>query len=196
MLHGCTEDRHIFDALVPGLAERFTVFALDSRNHGESEKTSDYSYATMADDLLAFTDALGLAPADAVGFSDGAIVALLAAMKRQGSFRRLALLGVNLKPSDLNEAGTDFLRKLYDETGDPRLANTFVEPNIELADAAKVDLPVLVVGAENDIFRPELFTELAGALPRAELVIMHGHDHISYVVDRDLLLPDLLRFLS
>jgi pimeloyl-ACP methyl ester carboxylesterase len=196
LLHGCCEDRHVFDRLVPGLAERFTVYAVDSRNHGESGKTRDFSYSAMAEDLLAFADALALAPADVVGFSDGAITALVAAMRRQASFRRLALLGVNLKPSDLTAEGEALIRRLYDETGDPRLGNIFVEPNIELADAAKVTLPVLLAAGENDIFRPELFHELAGAMPNSELMILSGHDHLSYVVDRDILLPDLLKFFS
>ncbi|MDR1314703.1 MAG: alpha/beta hydrolase [Deltaproteobacteria bacterium] len=196
LLHGCAEDRHIFDRIVPGLSERFTVYAVDSRNHGESEKTSDYSYSAMAEDLMAFTDALALAPADVVGFSDGAIVALVAAMRRPVSFRRLALLSVNLKPSDLTPEARAFIQGLYDESKDPRLGNIFVEPDIELADASKVKLPALVVGAENDVFRPELFRELAAAMPNAELMIMRGHDHLSYVVDKDILLPDLLRFFG
>jgi pimeloyl-ACP methyl ester carboxylesterase len=196
LLHGCTEDRRIFDRLVPGLASRFTVYAMDSRNHGESEMTGDFSYSPMAGDLLAFMDALSITPAWAVGFSDGAIVALMAAMRRPSAFRGIALLSVNLKVSDLTEEGTGFLKKLYAETSDPRLANLFVEPDIELADAAALDMPVLVAGAENDIIRPGLFPELASALPKGELLMMKGHDHTSYVVDRDILLPDLLRFFS
>jgi pimeloyl-ACP methyl ester carboxylesterase len=196
LLHGCCEDLHIFDKIVPGLAGRFTVYAMDSRNHGESEKTQDFSYATMADDLLAFVDALGLAPADVVGFSDGAIIALMAAMKRQDPFRRLALLSVNLKPSDLTEEGRALIQKIRDESPDPRLDVIFAEPDIELADTAKVTLPALVVCAQNDVFRPELYTELAKTMPKAELMILPGHDHMSYAIGKDILLPDLLKFFS
>jgi pimeloyl-ACP methyl ester carboxylesterase len=196
LLHGCTEDRHIFDRLAPGLAARFTVYAVDSRNHGESERTRDFSYSAMTDDILAFLDELGIEGAGAVGFSDGAIVALMCSMRRPGAFRRQALLGVNLKPTDLTEEAEEFLRDLAEKTGDPRLDNLFVEPDIELEDAAKVTVPTLVMAGENDIIRPELFTELAGALPNAELKVMQGHDHLSYVVDRDIILPDLLRFLA
>ncbi|MDR2612240.1 MAG: alpha/beta hydrolase [Deltaproteobacteria bacterium] len=196
LLHGCTEDRHIFDRLVPGLTPRFTVYAVDSRNHGESGKSADFHYATMADDLLALIDCLGLAPAYVLGFSDGAIVSLMASMKHPESIRKQILLGVNLRPADLTEEGTAFLKDLLDRTGDPRLAIPLQEPDIRLEDAARVAVPTLVAGGENDIIRPESFRELAAVLPNAELLILSGHDHVSYVVDQDILLPDILRFFS
>jgi pimeloyl-ACP methyl ester carboxylesterase len=196
LLHGCTEDHRTFDRLAPGLSGSFSVYAVDSRNHGESTMTGDFSYATMADDTLALIGSLGLAPTDVVGFSDGAIIALLAAMKRPEAFRRLALLGVNLRPSDLSEVGAAVIRKMYEESRDPRLGNVLVEPDIDLADLAGVTHPVMLVAGEYDLFRPELFTEMAKAFPRAELLIMKGHDHVSYVIDQDILLTDLLRFFA
>ena len=62
LLHGNGEDHHIFDALADKLAADFTVYSIDSRNHGQSEKTDDYAYETMAMDVYAFIDALQLGP--------------------------------------------------------------------------------------------------------------------------------------
>jgi pimeloyl-ACP methyl ester carboxylesterase len=41
LLHGNGEDHHIFDALAAKLESGFTVYSVDSRNHGQSEKTDD-----------------------------------------------------------------------------------------------------------------------------------------------------------
>ncbi|MDR3154434.1 MAG: alpha/beta hydrolase, partial [Deltaproteobacteria bacterium] len=60
--------------------------------------------------------------------------------------------------------------------------------------AAAVTIPTLLVAGESDIIRPELFASLAAALPAARLLVLKGHDHVSYIVDQDLLLPYLLDF--
>ena len=60
LLHGNGEDHHIFDKLAEKLKEKFTVYAIDSRNHGKSSMTDDYSYETMAEDIFSFINALEL----------------------------------------------------------------------------------------------------------------------------------------
>jgi pimeloyl-ACP methyl ester carboxylesterase len=57
-------------------------------------------------------------------------------------------------------------------------------------------VPSLVVGGEGDIFKPEVFTTIAEALPKAELKIVKGHDHISYIVDTDIFYPELIDFFN
>ena len=194
LLHGNGEDHHIFDELGRRLAASFTVYALDSRNHGRSQKTNDYAYQSMAADVLAFIQALDLGKANLVGFSDGAIIALLLAINNAQVVNKMALLGVNLKPSDFTDESLDWLKKAYAESGDPLLLLMLEEPQIELADVRRVTAPTLLVAAENDIFKPETFTELQRALPDARLKIMPGHDHDSYIVHQDILYPDLVRF--
>lgn len=59
----CTETAQIFiffDALTALLEPRYTVYRLDSRRHGKSEKTKEISYDLMAQDTAAFIQALGL----------------------------------------------------------------------------------------------------------------------------------------
>ena len=51
LLHGNGEDHNIFRVLINKLVQNFTVYAIDSRNHGQSEQTDDYSYATMTEDI-------------------------------------------------------------------------------------------------------------------------------------------------
>ena len=195
LLHGNGEDRHIFDALLPRLASVHPLYALDSRNHGESERTEDYAYQTMAEDTAAFIEALGLERVSLVGFSDGAIIALLLAMHRPELVDRLALLGINLKPEDFTEEAMSWLRASYAASGDPLLRLMLEQPQIELTAAARVTAPALIVAAENDIFRPESFEALAAAM-QARLLVMAGHEHDSYVAGTDILAEELLFFLG
>ena len=60
LLHGNGANLHFFDALTALLEPRYTVYRLDSRRHGKSEKTKEISYDLMAQDTAAFIQALGL----------------------------------------------------------------------------------------------------------------------------------------
>lgn len=60
LLHGNGANLHFFDALTDLLEPWYTVYRLDSRRHGKSEKTKEISYDLMAQDAAAFIQALGL----------------------------------------------------------------------------------------------------------------------------------------
>jgi pimeloyl-ACP methyl ester carboxylesterase len=196
LLHGNGEDHHIFDALAAKLSAKFTVYAVDSRNHGQSRKTDDYSYAVMSEDVYAFIRALRLKDVNLIGFSDGAIISLLLAMRHEDIIKKMALLGVNLKPEDFTEEAYRFIKETYEETNDPLFKLMLEQPDIQLEDVRKVGTPALVVAAEHDIYRPETFAALTEALPDAEMLVMAGHEHDSYIVNQDILYPDLIRFFN
>ena len=196
LLHGNGEDHRIFDKLAPRLAAHFTVYAIDSRNHGQSQRTDDYSYRAMSEDVHDFIGTLGLGPVGLVGFSDGAIVGLTLAMNHGEAVERMALLGVNLKPEDFTEESYRYVEETYAETKDPLFKLMLEEPQIELDDVRDVDVPVLLVAAEHDLYKPDLYTNLVNALPHAKLKIMTGHDHGSYIIDQDILYPDLVDFFK
>ena len=75
------------------LAEHFTVWAPDLRAHGWSPAPSerDFRWITLAADLLAVVDQLGIAHGelDCVGHSVGAATLLLADAQRPGTIRRM-----------------------------------------------------------------------------------------------------------
>ena len=196
LLHGNGEDRHIFGPLAQKLARHFTVYAIDSRNHGESGRTDDFSYSTMAQDILAFINTLDLGNVFLAGFSDGAIISLVLAMKHPAVVDKMALLGVNLSPGDFTDESYDFIKTTYEQTSDPLFNLMLTQPNITLEQVKNVDTPTLIIGAENDVFNPETFTNLAAAMPNAQLLIMKGHTHDSYVAENDILYSDLIGFFE
>ena len=54
LVHGNSETHEIFDVLIPSLAKDHTVYAVDSRCHGQSENTERISYDLMCDDMIQF----------------------------------------------------------------------------------------------------------------------------------------------
>ena len=101
LLHGNQESHEIFDELAARLSERFTVYALDSRGHGKSATPAEIHYEDMATDVIHFVEALEIHKPILCGFSDGGIVALLAAIRRSRLFSRLIVCGANLSPKGL-----------------------------------------------------------------------------------------------
>lgn len=196
LLHGNGEDHHIFDKLIETMAPHFTIYAIDSRNHGQSEKTVDFTYEAMSEDIQNFIRELNLGSVNMIGFSDGAITSLLMAIRDQSSISKMALLGVNLKPSDFTEESYQYIVKTYEETQDPLFKMMMEQPDIDLAGLERINTPALIIGAEHDICRPELFQDIANTMPNATLKIMPGHDHSSYIVDQDILAHDLIIFFS
>lgn len=196
LLHGNGEDHSIFHKISEKLKNDFTVYAIDSRNHGESTKTLDYSYATMAEDIFSFIKSLNLERVNLVGFSDGAIISLLLAMKHSGVIGKMALLGVNLKPSDFTEESYEYIKAMYSENKDPLFKLMLEEPNIEMDEIKSVNVPTLVIAGEKDVFKPEIYIEISKTMPKAQLLIMKGHEHDSYIVNEDILYDDLVRFFN
>ena len=158
LLHGNGEDHHIFDKLAEKLKEKFTVYAIDSRNHGKSSMTDDFSYETMAEDIFSFINALEPGGVSLVGFSDGAVISLFLALKYPDIIKKMALLGVNLKPSDFKKNCYEYVKKEYEKTKNPLFKLMLEEPNIELDRLAGINIPSLIIAGEDDIFYRKTFS--------------------------------------
>lgn len=195
LLHGNGEDLQIFDKLISKLKKQFTIYAIDSRNHGSSTRTEDFSYETMAEDIHQFIEKLELKHVSVIGFSDGAIISLLLTLKYPQIFKKMVLLGVNLKPSDFKLDIYNSIVEEYEKTQDPLFKMMLEQPNIELDDLKEIKTPTLVIGAEDDLYNEDSFQNIADTMPDTELKIMKGHDHGSYVINSDILYPSLNEFL-
>lgn len=196
LLHGNGEDLHIFDRLVDKLKNNYTVYAIDSRNHGLSDKTADFSYSTMASDLYQFIETLQLDKPSIVGFSDGAIIALMLELEHSDTFNKMILLGINLSPDDFTDESMEWLKSEYEKNQDPLFKLMLTEPNIEINSLKKIDTPILLFRAENDIFKGTLYEDIIQTMPNAKLKIAKGHDHSSYVIDTDYLYQDIANFIK
>ena len=105
LLHGNGEDGRIFDRTAEVLAPHYTVYTIDSRCHGKSSRNVPLSYDLMAADVLAFSKALKLEKPVICGFSDGGIVALLAAIRAPELPGALIACGSQYHPGRAEVAG-------------------------------------------------------------------------------------------
>ncbi len=91
---------------MPELAKHFSVVAFERPGHGHTADTGEpFSYQAMAELTIDFVRTLGLESANVVGWSDGAIVSLLAAITRPDMVNRVVSIGGNITPSGLSPGG-------------------------------------------------------------------------------------------
>jgi len=108
VLHGGNQSAHSWDLVSLHLAERYHVFALDQRGHGDSEwsRAADYSIGAMAQDLEAFIEGEGIESPVILGHSMGGMVTLAFAVRRPSAARALGIVDVG---PELNAAGTQII---------------------------------------------------------------------------------------
>ena len=93
LVHGFGGDKNSWLFVQQPLAETHTVIALDLPGHGASDKdVGDGSLATLADTVVGFLDALGIARAHLVGHSLGGAVVAAAARSAPEKVASLTLL--------------------------------------------------------------------------------------------------------
>lgn len=107
-LHGNGEEHGIFGPQIDAVvAAGGVAIGIDSRAQGKSTRgTAHLTYDLMAEDALAVLDALGVARVHVVGFSDGAIEALLLARDHAERIASVVAIGANLTPEGVDN--TDF----------------------------------------------------------------------------------------
>src|SRR3981081_2968757 len=99
LFHGGLMSGETFGPVLPLLAERHQVIAVDLQGHG---RTADIDrpidVRLMAGDIAALIDHLRLATPDLVGYSLGGGVALQTASQYPTKIRRLVMVSANLRP--------------------------------------------------------------------------------------------------
>lgn len=195
LAHGNGEDHTIFDRLVPRLAESFTVYAVDSPGHGKSQKPEEYCYDVLANAFSAFIRQLGLERPAFCGFSDGGIIGLLLASSQPELLSRLVVCGANLAPQGLKRRWRVLFRTEFLFTRSPLLRMMLKEPQITAEGLARIEIPTLVLAGARDIVREPETRAIAAGIPGAELHILTGETHGSYVIHTARLFPLLQDFL-
>jgi pimeloyl-ACP methyl ester carboxylesterase len=97
-------------AVLPSLAERFTVYALDRRGRAPSGDAKEYSLDTEADDIVQVVRAIG-SPLKVLGHSYGAL-ASLAAENRFAGVERLILYEPPLRLEPLGPRGEEVVARM------------------------------------------------------------------------------------
>lgn len=104
LLHGGNQSSHSWDLVSLHLSDRYHVFALDQRGHGDSEwsRELDYTIDAMVDDAAAFIADQGLIDPIVFGHSMGGRVSLNLALRHRGIAKALVVVDVG---PELTEQG-------------------------------------------------------------------------------------------
>ena len=101
LLHGVTDSWFSWSRVMPLLPAGWRVYALDQRGHGGSSvPRSGYGLPAMAEDVVAFLDALGIPRAVVVGHSMGSLVAQHVAAGAPERVARLVLVDAAFDPAN------------------------------------------------------------------------------------------------
>ncbi|MBR0040870.1 MAG: alpha/beta fold hydrolase [Oscillospiraceae bacterium] len=191
MVHGNGEDHTIFDKAAVSLSARYAVYCLDSRCHGRSTDTPELHYADMAADVVAFLEALDLRDAVFYGFSDGGIIGLMAAPQTE-RITTLIVSGANTSPKAVKGWLRALIAVLRVVTRDKKIKLMLNEPQITDAELSSIRARTLVLAGSADLI-PEWETRhIAAAIPGAEMKILPGEGHGSYIV-HSLKIAELIR---
>ena len=193
MVHGNGEDHTIFDEAVAVLKEHFTCYCVDSRGHGQSSAVQELHYDDMADDMIALMDQLDLQDVLFYGFSDGGIVALLAAA-RCPRITGLIVSGANLTPRGTKLWLRIQIRAMYLFKRDPKLQLMLHEPNIGDDTLKRITVPALALAGSRDLIREQETRHIAAALPNASLKILPGEGHGTYIIHQTKIAELILDF--
>ena len=197
LLHGGLVDARFFAPNVAALSGEFHVYTPERRGHGHTpDVEGPITYQLMADDTIAFLEQVVGAPADLLGHSDGAFIAMLVAMQRPELVRRLVMISGGYNKSgeampdmewDVDQI-TQFLGPAYGEVSPDGEAHFPVvatkigemartEPNLDVSELSKVTQRSLVMFSDDDLMTLPHAIEMYDALPRAELAIVPGTSH-------------------
>jgi pimeloyl-ACP methyl ester carboxylesterase len=99
LIHGWPETWYAWRHVMPALAERFTVIAVDQRGIGLSDKPADgYDTGTLANDMVALMDALGHERFAVAGHDTGFTIAYALAADHADRVERVILAEIPGSP--------------------------------------------------------------------------------------------------
>lgn len=190
-LHANGMSINSFSKQIPYFSKQYKVIAVDSRAQGKSVDAGDsLSYEMMADDFNGLLDHLHLDSCYVIGWSDGAINALLLAIRHPEKVRKLAITGANLWPDttaidpllyhwEVHKA--DSLSKAARTTETKyryKLMSMMTkEPHIDLQQLKSLTCPALVIGGDHDALLPKHTLLIAESIPQSYLWILPNSGH-------------------
>ena len=216
LLHGGLGSIEAWANQIPALGD-YRVIAIDSRGHGRSTRDDrPYSYALMANDVVALMDEMNIPKAAFVGWSDGGIIALELAINHPDRIKGALVIGTNYTLDGIDpgvETNEVFGRyvgeaaKLYSANSPtPDQFEKFVgeiagmwgsQPNYTEAEMKGVSAPFTVVQALEDEAIIDAHAEkMASLLPGSTYVPLDGVSHFAMWQDPARLNAEIRKFLG
>ena len=201
LLHGGMCPAETWDAQVPTLAEQYRVYVPERFGHGRTpDIDGPITYENMALETIDFIEALGLESAHLAGWSDGALVGLLVALRRPKLVRKLVLIDQYITLAGAPDWYEPFMagmtaddippvfREVYNAVS-PDGAEHFPivfdklhtlwtsDTGIDVSDLTHVAAPTLLLCGQDGASTLEHVAAVYRALPDVQLAVVPGTSH-------------------
>ena len=189
LLHGNGENGGYFHYQLEEYSKRYHVYAPDTRGHGKTPRgTSPFTISQFADDLKAFLDERGIEKTHILGFSDGANIAMVFALRYPQYVDKLILNGGNLNGAGVKPSvqlpiiigyhiASMFAKKSEGAKANAEMLGLMVnDPALKAAQLAGIEAETLVIAGTKDMIRDSHTRLIARSLPHSRLEIIEG-DH-------------------
>lgn len=193
LLHGNAESMKRMKHQIDYFSKSYRVLAIDSRGHGESGfGQGSLNLPTMALDVENVLTFLKIEKSNVLGFSDGANLAMLLAIKRPDLISKLILIGGNLKPTGMQIGTLIAVKTAYYLTkvagffdSRLRLEHEYYflmakEPDITKDMLKRICAKTLVIAGTKDMIKPSHTKFIANNIPNATLLMLEGDHFIIY----------------
>lgn len=197
LLHGNAESMKRMKHQIEYFSKDHRVLAIDSRGHGESGfGQGTLNLGTMALDVENVITELGIKKVNVLGFSDGANIAMLLAVKCPELIDSLILIGGNMTPWGMKLGALAAVKAAYYMTAvagrfDARLKTEHEyyflmakEPSITADMLKRIRARTLVIAGSKDMIREKHTRLIAESIPNAQLDILDGDHFIIYRTPR------------
>ncbi len=193
LVHGNGGSIADFNAQIDYFRKRYKVIAMDSRDQGKSGDSPDkLTYEKMTDDLAALLDHLNTGPVNVLGWSDGAIEALLLGIRYPAQVKKIAAMAANLNPSEeaiypevlaAAKSMVDSMPAADKESPEGKrelkvMQMMFDEPHINPKMLETITAPTLVLVGDHDAIRDEHTLEIYHHIPNSQLCIFPNSTHM------------------
>lgn len=221
LLHGGGDTiKTSFGLILPELARNRQVVAFEQQGYGHTADIADrpFSFEQSADDTAGLLEHLHIRQADLFGFSNGGTIALQVAIRHPQLVHQLVVASgffshdgaepafwnshatarFDDMPKELRDAYTEVaphpenLRSMFDKA--VQRMRTFKD--IPEDKIRSITAPTLVVCGDADVMRPEHAVQEFRLLPRAQLAILPGTDHMKVTARTSWLAPMIEEFLD
>jgi pimeloyl-ACP methyl ester carboxylesterase len=215
LLHGGLSQTSHFDyTVLPAVDDRFHVFAYDRTGHGfTADREGSYHFEFQYQEAVAYLEDVVKEPAHLIGFSDGAIISLMVAIRRPELVKSVISFGGNFHHSGVlplpewdgyisEEDRQEYAQTSPDapHTLDEKIAKMFKiwkrEPDLTVADIEQIKCPVLVLVGDDDVVTFKHTVTLYEALRQGRLAVIPGTSHQANKEKPELFQTLIREFLS
>jgi len=195
LLHGNGQDHTIFKLLIKKLSVDYTVYAIDSRDHGKSSKVKRLDYISKMEDTAEFIRVLEIHKPVIYGFSDGGIIGLLLAIYHPDLLSKLIISGANTNPDGVKGFFVFLMRISYFFTRSNKIKLMLTQPDISDDELNTIKTPTLVLAGQHDFIKEKHTFSMAKNIPGSVLKILKGESHTSYVLNSTKIYDIIMAFL-